>query len=83
MFHGVYDKLHKIPYSLPLASANGLRIKPKLALAKNIDILLAKANSNIQSYPLAEANGNECKSLLVQFVIHPFHGKLPYSLITE
>jgi hypothetical protein len=76
----VYDKLHKIPYSLPLASANGLMIKHKLALAKNIDILLAKANSNIQSYPLAEANGNECKSLLVQFVIHPLKPKIIPSL---
>jgi hypothetical protein len=58
----VYDKLHKIPISLPLASANGLMIKHKLALAKNINILLAKANSLILLNPLAEANGNECKS---------------------
>jgi hypothetical protein len=58
----VYDKLHKIPHSLPLASANGLIIKPKMALAKRINILLAKANSLIFLYPLAEANGNKGKS---------------------
>ena len=55
------DNLHKIPHLLPLALANGLMIKPKLALAKSIDILLAKANSLIHLNPLAKANGNEYK----------------------
>ena len=55
------DNLHKIPHSLPLALANGLMIKPKLALAKNISIILAKANSLIHLNPLAKANGNEYK----------------------
>ena len=55
------DNLHKIPHSLPLALANGLMIKPKLALAKNISIILAKANSLIHLNPWAKANGNEYK----------------------
>ena len=66
----MYNKLHKIPHSLPLALANGLMIKPQMALAKSLNILLAKANSLFLFNPLAEANGNECKSLFVQFDLY-------------
>jgi hypothetical protein len=48
-------------------------IKPQMALAKSLNILLAKANALNLLNPLAKANGNEYKSYLVQFAIQPIN----------
>ena len=48
---------------MPLALANGSRWMSELALAKSIDILLAKAMWYFIINPLAKANGNEYGTL--------------------